>query len=64
MPSQVSIVLTTYYGKSIPCINTNLSKAIDLLKSIGFKSVKQPDIYPPDKNPWQNIHHYALVCRK
>ena len=41
-----------------------LSKEIDLLKSIGFESVQQHDIYPPDKNPWPNTHYYALVCRK
>ena len=42
----------------------HLAAEIRLLEDAKFKNISVHDIYPPEKNKWDNTHYYALVCTK
>lgn len=38
-------------------------KEVEILKSLGLKTVNVVDIYPPEANRWDNTHFYAIIAR-
>ena len=42
----------------------HLAAEIKLLEDAKFKNITTHDIYPPEKNRWDNTHYHALVCTK